>query len=435
MEGELQEAINRIEFLAQSVGGVQLFVAAVANMSIAPEGSASEATHGDAPAKIEKLAYYLYPYFEHSGNLEINPWHVSECIELIDSIASLRLTGSIVRDSAAPNSTEVDLIASFARIQAEVVRGSAYPEQTAIEISSIQGHFDSWFANIVGISPTRAQELLWAIIRRQEDAFNSLMSEVRPKAEAARGEWRSINDKRPSQRTATDIKASEVFKDEAAAGVFAGMAALIPLVIQDMPVGRRDLSNLESPPTVEEWDSLINLVGMRPDDRSKMSAPVDVRSRPLFVMPDNRTILVDISNGLDVLWESFERIAKSDQDFFQTYQKRKADRLESMVTDCLSSLFPVRSIYRNLTYPDPDKPEASTAELDAAVLWGPFLILVECKSSQFRWESQLGDMGRLRSDIRANVEDAFDQAKRAAKYVNDCWVSAVLDSSGSERLG
>ncbi|MBI2846661.1 MAG: hypothetical protein HYX82_02130 [Chloroflexi bacterium] len=179
---------------------------------------------------------------------------------------------------------------------------------------------------------------------------------------------------------------------------------------------------------------MIRLIGMTAEDRSRMSAPVDVRQRPLFVLPDKRAILVDISNGLDTLWEAFERVAKADQQFFSRYQKRKAGWLEDRVAACLSSIFPSHSIYRNLTYADPDKANGSTAELDAAVAWGPFLVLVECKAKQFRLESQLGDIGRLRSDIRANVEDAFDQAKRAARYVHDTAAPIFVESSTGRQL-
>ncbi len=73
----------------------------------------------------------------------------------------------------------------------------------------------------------------------------------------------------------------------------------------------------------------------------------------------------------------------------------------------------------NLAYPDPDKDIGSVAEIDSIVNWGPFLVLVEAKAKQFRTESQLGDAGRLRSDIKANIEDAFEQGKRAARYIRE----------------
>ena len=52
-----------------------------------------------------------------------------------------------------------------------------------------------------------------------------------------------------------------------------------------------------------------------------------------------------------------------------------------------------------------------------AVKWGPFLLLVEAKSKQFRFEGRVGDVGRLRTDIVKNVQDAFEQSLRVKRYI------------------
>ena len=82
-ETELCETIAKLEELVQSVDAVRLFVAAVANTSFGPEGSVSEITHGDVPAKIETLAYYAYPFFGESQE-EVTPWHIKECTAILD---------------------------------------------------------------------------------------------------------------------------------------------------------------------------------------------------------------------------------------------------------------------------------------------------------------------------------------------------------------
>lgn len=431
----VEQATEQIKDLARSVDAVSLFIAAVAYLAFAPAGSASEATHGGVPAKIETLAYYLYPFFGFSNNNEITPWHINQCIESLNTLVTMRLMGSTSTDWAKSEANEVDRIVTLARMQAEIVRGSAYPEQTDMEISSIQGHFDSWFATVVGVSPTRAKAMLWTIFRHQEEALNSVMPDILAKAIATAKHWRTINRKPVSQRNADEARALEVFESDKAAGAFEGIMTLYLAAPHVMPVRQSDLSDLEPPPTLAEWDSLIRLIGMTIEGRSRMSTAVDVRQRPLFVLPDKRVILVDISNGLDALWEAFEQVAKSDQAFFdQRYQRRKAGWLEDRVTACLSSIFPSHSIYRNLTYPDPDKIDGSTAELDAAVLWGPFLVLVESKAKQFRLESLLGDIGRLRSDIKANVEDAFEQARRASKYVHATAAPIFFEPSSGRQL-
>ncbi|MBI4200034.1 MAG: hypothetical protein HY535_06145, partial [Chloroflexi bacterium] len=126
-DASLKQAITQIEDLARSVDGVNLFIAAVANLAFAPEGSASEATHGDVPAKIEVLAFYLYPFFGVSNNSKITPWEVNKCIESLNTLVTMRLMGSMFTDRANPEVNEVEDIVIRARTQAEIVRGSAYP--------------------------------------------------------------------------------------------------------------------------------------------------------------------------------------------------------------------------------------------------------------------------------------------------------------------
>jgi hypothetical protein len=133
------------------------------------------------------------------------------------------------------------------------------------------------------------------------------------------------------------------------------------------------------------------------------------------------------------LAESLERVAKTDRGFFQRLQDTKVKWLERQVHECLAQVFGADATYRSLSYPDPERPgESATAEIDAMVSWPPFLVLVEAKARQFRLEGQLGDINKLRTDLRANVEDAFSQAKRAQRYIASC-DRAVFTEKGSGR--
>lgn len=177
---------------------------------------------------------------------------------------------------------------------------------------------------------------------------------------------------------------------------------------------------MNPPATDQEWKALCNLIGMSTQTREGMNNPILVRQRPLFVLPDSRVLLGDISNALDCLWNSFEQIAKNDKGFYdKQYQRQKSEWMESKVHELLKQIFPSGHIYHKLSYPDPDRYECSTAELDFAILWPPFLILIEAKARQFRIESQLGDPARLRTDVKVNIEDAFEQAKRALRYIDN----------------
>jgi hypothetical protein len=184
-----------------------------------------------------------------------------------------------------------------------------------------------------------------------------------------------------------------------------------------LPIGRQLIEDLDPAPTSEEWAALICLIGLTTEVRKEIEDLRKIRLRPLYVLPDNSVFVGDISNAMDVLWDKFEKVAKQNEAFFQgAYQSTKARWLEEKMVSHLSKIFTRSRVCRNLTYLDPDKGAGGTAELDAAVQWGPFLILAEAKAKQFRLDEDAFDPGRLRTDLKGNVEDAYRQAKQAAQY-------------------
>jgi hypothetical protein len=309
-------------------------------------------------------------------------------------------------------------IADSLRSHTELVRGSAYPEQTGEEIDAIQGTFENWFFQRIGIGPKRAKELLLAIMMTQEENIHEFMEQVFDHGNSFKEFWKRARKKKSAERTEEEQYILSICKDSNIARIFGYVQRLNQIAPDLVPISREELRFIEEKPAEEEWNALISLVGMTAEKRAAMSDPIEVKKTPLFVLPDGQVFLADISNAMDVLWDRFDEASKADSQFFDRRdQRKKAKWLEDKVFVFLSRIFPETHIYQNLSYPDPDKQDSSAAELDLAVHWGHFLILAEAKARQFRIESQLGDVGRLRTGIRANVEKAFEQARRAARYI------------------
>lgn len=246
------------------------------------------------------------------------------------------------------------------------------------------------------------------------------MKDAREHAEKVRMEWRRARRERPKQRDEFQHRLLSIFRKEEDAWFFGRVQRQSELAPDQLPTSLTSLTSLSPSPTETEWEGLISLIGLTRDGRKAMTDPIEVRQKSLFVLPDRRVILIDLANAMDALWDAFEKIAKSDDRFFDSqYQPKKAKWLEEQIVEYLAKIFPKVNIFSDLSYPDLTKTGKATAELDIAVSWGPFLVLVEAKAKQFRLESQLGDVGRLRTDIKKNVEDAFEQARRAAKYIAD----------------
>lgn len=425
------KAKEQVESLAKSVSAERLFVAVTAYMSIAPADLISEVTHGTVSAKSELLAFYLFPFFGASDVKDISPFQVDECVRALEDLFRAESILGAYPDPASPE-TPAESLARDVHRQARIVRGSAYQEQTAEEIKAVQGHFDSWFEAKTGVSPTRAQAILWAISEARQAATTSFMKEALEHAHKVRMEWRQARKESPKRRDEFQHKLLSTFKNEQYAWFFGRVQRQSELAPDQLPTS---LTSLSPPPTEKEWDGLISLIGLTGDVRKAMTDSIEVRQKSLFVLPDRRVILIDLANAMDALWEAFERVAKSDNKFFDgQYQPKKAKWLEERAVEYLAKIFPKANIYHDLSYPDLTKTGKATTELDIAVLWGQFLILVEAKAKQFRLESQLGDVGRLRTDIKKNVEDAFEQARRAAKYITDTPTPEFTEISTGRKL-
>lgn len=428
-------SLEVIEKTAQSVDAVRLFVAIIAQTAFGPVDLLNETTHGSVPVKLELLAYHIYPFFGDSNETPITPWHTGDCIAALDKLFIARTQQRSFYRMAEAKINSFTMLAHSLQIRAEIVRGSAYPEQTTDEINSIQGRFESWFVQRHGIGPKRAQEILWAIMKTQETIFNSFIKDVRNYGKKSGDFWEQAKKKSPNNRTEAEQNILKICEDKKTASVFGFVEGLNKVAPTTIPVSHTTLKHIDKCPSEEEWQALRDLIGLTVENRKHMTDPFEVRKRPLFVLPDNSVVLADLSNALDALWDKFESFAKDDKSFYdKQYQKAKAEWLENKVALCLSKIFPVPHIYSKLSYPDPDKTDGSTTELDVAVLWGPFLILVEAKAKQFRIESQIGDIGRLRTDIKANVDDAFQQAKRALRYITQIDKPEFIEISSKRQL-
>ena len=179
-----------------------------------------------------------------------------------------------------------------------------------------------------------------------------------------------------------------------------------------------NLEQLEIIPTVttNEANAFKTLFSV---GKSNIDQVKHIQRKPFYQLLDGRILFGDISNAYDVVFDEFETIAKQDNKFYSKfYQKHKANWLEKRAYEHLCCIFPKKDIFQSLCYPDPDIDNGNT-ELDLAVKWGPFLLVVEAKAKQFRFEGRVGDKGRLRTDIVKNVEDGFEQTLRVKRYIEN----------------
>lgn len=400
---EVQEAQTTIEQAAMECAPDAIFSACFVLLATGPAEEITEVTHGDVPAKLEQLAYHLWRCPTPGTKIP-----TVQCIKQVLTALDKLHKGSLITNldqEGSPDDSLDSLLFSLS-VNARGVRGSAYPEQTSQEIREIAGRFDNWFEANLGAPATDLVDLLWTIGKAEEERLNQWLPDVLQEVS------KTANDK------------NDFFIDRVASGA----QRAIPTCKDDchMPDGTK--------PSEKLWNILVEVLGLTQAIARNSASPLIARQRPLFVLSNGRVILADISNALDRLWDALETRVRQDQAFYdQRFQRHKSRWLEDKAAKFLARVFSKSNVYRRLSYPDPDKLEQeATTELDLAIRWGPFLVLGEAKAKQFRFEGQLGDVGRLRTDIKANVEDAFEESRRAWRYLMSV-EEAVFEEQGTGR--
>lgn len=381
----------------------------------------NEAEHGSVPALIELAAFCLYPRFGQGGTRE--PGQIQAIINALTEQNQFRgLSTAFGVDSS---DRELASIQVHLRLYTESVRGTSYPPQTRRRIEQIQGPFESWFQAKVGVGPLRAIAILGAFehalnenFQKHSEKFQEVLSKIRGLGFASKK--KTIETFEPQESESQ----RKVIGEE-----FARLNEEMPMAC---PVSFDQIAGHVPNFTREEWEAFRELIGLTPDSRRKIQAPHEIKDRPVYFLSGNRFILFDISSVYDALFEAYDRVTRTDLPFRdKNYVQNLSRWMESETCEYLLRLFPQAAVYRQLLYPDPDN-TGGEAELDAAVVWGPFLILVEVKGKQFRPRSRIGDPSRLRTDLQDSIEEAFEQAQRATRFI-EANPEATFKEKGTDR--
>jgi len=413
MEEEIQEIAAGIncEHAFMSLAASELF-------RISIDGGYQESEHGLISSLVELAAYYLYPFFGEQTVCDGS--HYDRLFKLLSELNSMRglhTAFSLDRSNPGLRKLQVRL-----QIYAETVRGSSYPLQIRARIENIQGTHERWFQSKAGIGPLRCLEVLECYEKHanancqvNQDRFHQLTKEM---FDLANRMVEDYDEGIESKRVALGQEMEAFFNDSMEA-----FAVRFEQVCEDVDGFNRD-----------EWDALVALLGTTKESIVKCSHPRELRSRPVFFLSSDRFLLVDLASSFDAVFEAFDELSRSDEPFRnRKYNRGMSEWMEAEASSCLSRIFPSDCIYTNLNYEDPDNP-GGEAELDGAVSWGPFLILCEVKGKQFRARSRLGDPSRLRDDLKKNIEEAFNQASRAIRFIESADEAVFVEKKTGRQL-
>jgi hypothetical protein len=365
---------------------------------------------GNHPGMLESLAILCIPKFGNNTGEPVSALVTNRCYGLLETILRGRMMEDLnVKRLDSPMSDTAAHLAMYNK----VVRGFAFPEQTAKKIKNIQGVFDTWFEKKVGVAPSRVIDVFYTLIAHAEILATECMQPSRELGEEWKQQYTELLGK--DKRENNEQNFVDLFLESGEDGAFyCGFSTYQNRVMPKLLPS--DLSELELMPPLssQEIAAFKELFSV---SKNSVCQVEYIQRKPFYELTSGKLLFSEISNGFDVVWDKFEEIARTDGRFYdKQYQRKKSKWLEARAYEHLSKIFPKDNIYQNLTYPDPTKVNGTT-ELDLAVKWGPFLIVLEAKAKQFRFESITGDEAKLRTDIKKNISDSYEQSLRAIKYI------------------
>ncbi len=94
----------------------------------------------------------------------------------------------------------------------------------------------------------------------------------------------------------------------------------------------------------------------------------------------------------------------------RNYYKKKGEYLEDKSLDLFQKILPNCEVYKSLKYGVDD-------EVDGIVIYDNNIFIIEAKSGKFSKGAKKGNVEKIKSDTKKLVEEAYNQAIRAKKYI------------------
>lgn len=340
-------------------------------------------------AQMEILAEHCVSRFGNQEPKFRTDEKIESCIDALDSILSARTISILTKSNGEKPVPELTRIAAINNAN---VRGSAYFNQLENKILGIQGKLDSWYQKNLGISASRLFEIIKKIVEKSAVNFEKLRTAA----------------------TQEDGKQVE-------------LTTFHDLIFEYIPV------RLTSFVSKEEIPPLKDLLLF---SKEAQSIGKKAQDHPILVLPDNRVIISEGTHALDCLWETLDNAIKKDQRTYgERYQKAKANWLEKVGVEYLKRIFPTSDVYETLDYRVTGKEKGKdTGELDIAVQWGSFVLLIEAKAKDYPPLAKQGNPVKLRTALKKNVEDAFIQSLRAENEIRSNQSVTFIERATKRKL-
>jgi len=397
---DLYEAKQQLDALLEKVDGRYLFTADARGRLYATNPDSTSKYFRPAAVAIELNAWVLYPYFDKGTDR--NPALIQQSIDALEAyqksyaIAEMFSGTEIGLDAQGNNSLMTHL-----RLHSANVRGSAYPIQVEQRIRGVLAPFENHFRSGYGIGAIRALDIAKAILFQMEDNLNSDRKVLEELMLQGVEHFNQGNEGKMALESL-----SEQFHQR--------MEGLGDQWVPTFDQIAQRINGL----SWDEWNALSKCVGMTPTSRNLLSTPIEVQDHPIYFVRSDQAFAGQGTAVLDAIFHFFDSHARGTAELVNQYGDRVSEWMESEIARYLKRIFPAECVIENACYPNPDI-EGHEAETDAVVVWGPILIVVEAKGRKVDQAGFRGVNRKLKNAIAGNIQDAFFQADRVIRALNN----------------
>lgn len=128
-------------------------------------------------------------------------------------------------------------------------------------------------------------------------------------------------------------------------------------------------------------------------------------------------------------------IRGKDKNYFEEhYQKKRSSFLENKALDYFRSIFPDAEVYNTLFYHIIEDGENKRPETDGIIIYDNNIFIIEAKSGSFSLSASRGGLKAIKRDVTKLIDDAYCQALRTKKYIDETDEPLFEYEDGSEAL-
>lgn len=128
-------------------------------------------------------------------------------------------------------------------------------------------------------------------------------------------------------------------------------------------------------------------------------------------------------------------IREKDKSYFEGhYQKKRSLFLENKALDYFRAIFPEAEIYNKLFYHLVQDGENKRPETDGIIIYDNNIFIIEAKSGSFSLSARRGGLKAIERDMDKLIDDAYCQAMRTKKYIDETDEPCFEYENGSEAL-